>query len=69
MSQTLKTKFTFVNFIIQKVEQYVLVDILHLNKVCVISKDELFKFLKLLQKGRKIQGPFHTKLPLTESAD
>ncbi len=69
MSQTLKTKFTFVNFIIQKVEQYVLVDILHLNKVCVISKDELFKILKLLQKERKIQGRFNTKLPLTESAD
>ncbi len=69
MSQTLKTKFTFVDFIIQKVELYVLVDILHLNKVCVISKDELFKILKLLQKERKIQGRFNTKLPLTESAD
>ncbi len=69
MSQTLKRMFTFVNFIIQKVEQYVLVDILHLNKVCVISKDELFKILKLLQKEKTIQGTVHTKLPLTESGD
>lgn len=53
-SATIKTTvllvFTFVHFIIQDVQHYVFIDVLHLDEVCVISEDVLFIVLQLLQE-------------------
>lgn len=42
---------TFIHFIIQGIQQDILIDVLHLDEVCVISEDVLLIVLQLLQQN------------------